>query len=136
MESGTAFKSNFGFVARYNKKGKPQGQMVYIWPAQYNGVDAIYRIKSNALTGLSFNGATYSISATLAGGANITITDLNGDLLFGDGNWRFVATVTDANLKTGDKFAITIWDKQNQLYKTVATTLLAGGNVVIHNPKK
>ena len=57
----------------------------------------------------------------------------------GAGNWRFVATVTDTNANSGigtDKFAITVWDKENQLYKTVPTTLLAGGNVVIHNPKK
>jgi len=137
-ETGNVKRSNFGFVARYNKSGKAQGQMVYLFRAPYNGVDAVYKIKSNALTGLSFSGTTYPISATLAGGANITITNNAGAVLFSEGSWRFTATVTDTNANSGigqDGFSITIWDKNNQIYKTVPATLLSGGNVVIHNPK-
>src|SRR5262249_1931242 len=57
-------KGNFGFNARYNKSGQPQGQMVYVWRGTYNGVAADYIIKSNSLTALQFVGTTYPISAT------------------------------------------------------------------------
>jgi len=137
-DAANGTKSNFGFVARYNKTGKPQGQMVYVFRGKYNGVDATFTIKSNALTGLSFTGSTYPISATLTGGANITVVDRSGNVLFSEGSWRFAATVTDTNANSGigqDKFAITIWDKSNQLYRNVPATLLSGGNVVVHNPK-
>jgi len=83
----------------------------------YGSTPATLTIKSNLLTRLSFSGTTYPISAMLEGGANITVVDANGVQLFGDGNWRFVATVTDTNANTGigsDIFAIRIWDKANQ----------------------
>ena len=34
----TGSHGNFGFNARYNKKGQPQGQVVYVWRGIYEGV--------------------------------------------------------------------------------------------------
>ncbi|MCA1683599.1 MAG: putative Ig domain-containing protein, partial [Actinobacteria bacterium] len=55
-------KGNFGFNARFNNSGAPQGQMVYVYRGLYNGQLADYRIKSNSLTSLGFscwNGTAY-----------------------------------------------------------------------------
>ncbi len=133
-----ATKANFGFVARYNKNGRPQGQVVYLFRGVYDGVDATFKIKSNALSGLAFSGKSYPISATLAGSCSITVVDGKDNVLFGDGNWRFTATVTDTDRNPGtgsDSFAITIWNKDNQLYKKVPATLLSGGNIMVKNPR-
>ena len=53
--SGGNGHGNFGFNARFNKNGAPQGQMVYVYRGLYNGVLADYRIKSNSLTSLGFS---------------------------------------------------------------------------------
>jgi hypothetical protein len=133
-------KGNFGFNARYNKKGQPQGQMVYVYRGMYNGVLADYIIKSNALSALAFSGPTYPISATLQGKCNLQINRASdGVQLWGDGNATFVATVTDSGQSSGigsDMFALTVYDKNGIRYKLVPTAYLQGGNVVIHNPKK
>src|SRR5207248_2224600 len=39
-------KGNFGFNARYNKNGQPQGQMVYVYRGTYNSTPADFVIKS------------------------------------------------------------------------------------------
>ena len=129
-------KSNFGFVARYNKGGAPKGQVVYLFRGTYNGADATFKVKSTSVTGLAFSGTDYPITSTLAGKCNITIVDGKDRTLFNDGNWRYTASATDVDKGSGsDAFAITIWDKNNQLYKSVPTTPLSGGNITIHNPK-
>jgi Zinc carboxypeptidase len=129
-------KSNFGFVARLNKGGQAKGQVVFQFRGTYDGADAIFMIKSTALSGLAFSGTSYPISSTLAGKCNITIVDDQNKTRFSDGNWRFTATATDVDKGSGsDAFAITIWDKNNELYRSVPATPLSGGNVTIHNPK-
>ena len=130
-------KGNFGFNARYNKKGKPQGQMVYVYRGMYDGVQADFIIKSNALDSLSFSGAdTYPISGTLQGKCNLQINRASdGMQLFGEGNATFVAEATDSGKSSGigfDLFELNVWDKDGNLYKSVPDTLLGGGNVVIH----
>jgi len=62
----------------------------------------------------------------------------DGYLLYSDGNSNFRATVTDSGQSSGigsDDFALTIYDKNSVLYKSVPTRLLGGGNVVIHGAK-
>ena len=129
-------KGNFGRNARYNKNGKPQGQMVYVYRAMYQGVMADFIIKSNSLSALEFVGATYPISSTLQGKCTIQIMDAStGASLYGDGGATFKAVVLDTNKSSGigyDLFALTVWDKNGVVYKTVIPTLLSGGNVVIH----
>ncbi len=128
-------KSNFGFVARY-KGSQPKGQVVFHFRGAYKGADADFTVKSTALSGLAFSGAGYPVSSTLEGKCNIAIVDGKNTKLFGDGNWRFKATATDVGTGSGsDAFAITIWDKNNQLYRIVPATPLSGGSVVVHNPK-
>jgi hypothetical protein len=146
---------NFGFNARYNKTGAPQGQMVYVYRGLYNGVLADYRIKSNSLTALTFacwNGTTWTscplgntmfpARATLSGKSTIQINRASdGYVLYSDGNSTFSATVEDSGQSSGigsDKFALTVYDKNSVLYKQVGvpTSLyLQGGNVVIHPSK-
>jgi hypothetical protein len=129
-------KSNFGFVARLNKGSQPKGQVVFQFRGTYGGADATFKIKSNALTGLAFSGTRYPISATLSGKCTISIADGQGGTKFNEGNWRFTAAATDVDKGSGsDSFAITIWDKNNELYKRVPATPLSGGNITIHNPK-
>ena len=54
----TTLHGNFGFNARYNKSGQPQGQFVYVWRGTYNGVAADFILKSNALSALGFTQTT------------------------------------------------------------------------------
>ncbi len=131
-----ASKANFGFVARYNKSGNPQGQVVYLFRGTYKGVPATFKIKSNSLDGLAFSGTSYPVSATLSGKCSISIVDSRDAVLFGEGNWRFTSSVTDVDKGAGsDAFSVTIWNKDNELYKKMPSTALAGGSIVIHNPK-
>ena len=66
-------KGNFGFNARYTKRGAPKGQMVPIYRGLYRGELADFVIKSNAITQLVFGGTEYPISATLQGKASLTV---------------------------------------------------------------
>jgi hypothetical protein len=129
-------KANFGFVARYNKSGNPQGQVVYLWRGTYKGAPATFKLKSNSLDGLAFSGTSYPVTSTLSGKCSMTIVDTKDVVLFNEGNWRFTSAVTDVDKGAGsDAFSITIWDKSNQLSKKVSPVSLGGGNIVIHNPK-
>ena len=133
----TGGHGNFGFTARYNKKGQPQGQVVYVWRGIYGGVAADFKIKSNALDALSFTGTVYPLSATLQGKANFQITRASdGVQLYGSGNGTFVATAFDTN-KTpsvgSDTFTLTFTESGASVpYKSFTAAPLKGGNVVIH----
>ena len=143
---------NFGFNARTNKNGSPQGQMVYVFRGYYNGVLVDFRIKSNSLTSLGFqcwNGSayvtcptgqtTYPAKATLQGKGTIQINRASdGYVLYSDGNSTFNATVTDSGQNSGigtDSFQLIVYDKNGVLYKSVPSLMLQGGNVVIHAVK-
>lgn len=140
---------NFGFNARYSKPGSPKGQIVYVYRGLYTGpctidgvkltctnVPATWVIKSNAITGLAFKGSTYPITSTLQGKASLSIyRTSDGTSLFGAGNAKFTATVVDSGKSSGigfDTFALTVFDSRGVLFKSVPTTLLGGGNVVVH----
>jgi hypothetical protein len=128
---------NFGFNARYNKKGQPQGQVVYVWRGVYGGVAADFIIKSNALTALSFTGTKYPLSATLQGKANFQITRASdGAQLYGSGNGTFVATAYDSGKTPSigtDTFSLTFTENgASTPYKSFTAAPLKGGNVVIH----
>ena len=143
-----AGKANLGFVARYDRKGKPSGQLVYEYTGMYNGKKATFTIRSSGLTGLAFSGTTYPVSATIAGKASITIVECSlhshhgfgwrNKVLFSARDWRFAAQATDTQAKPSrgaDAFAISIWNKNNELYKSVPATALSCGNITIRNPK-
>jgi len=128
---------NFGFNARYNSTGSPKGQMVYVYRALYNGLQADFIIKSNALSALQFTGTTYPISATLQGKANVQVNRASdGYSLFSAGNYSFSATATDSGQtgQTGKQFSLNVYDSSGVPYHSVpAGTLLQGGNVVVHS---
>jgi MBG domain (YGX type) len=143
---------NFGFNARFNKNGSPQGQMVYVYRGLYNGVLVDFRIKSNSLTSLGFscwNGtsyatcptgsATYPSKGILQGKSTIQINRVSdGYVLYSDGNATFNATVTDSGQSSGigsDDVQLTVYDKNAVLYKSIPKSPLEGGNVVIHPAK-
>jgi hypothetical protein len=129
-------KGNFGFNARYNNKGQPQGQIVYVYRGMYNGVAADFIIKSNSLSALSFSGTAYPLSATLQGKATIQINrSSDGVQLYGEGNATFTAKVADSGQNSGigsDNFSLIVYDKNAVTYKSVPISTLQGGNVVIH----
>jgi hypothetical protein len=129
-------KGNFGFNARYSNSGKPQGQVIYVYRGTYNGVAADVMVKSNALTALQFGGSTSPVSSTLQGKAGIQINRASdGAQLYADGNATFTATVVDSGQSSGigsDSLALTVYDKNGVVYKSVPTSLLGGGNVVAH----
>src|SRR5215212_10047095 len=146
---------NFGFNARTNKNGLPQGQLVYVYRGLYTGpctigktittctdVPVTYVIKSNSITALGFlNLGTpqypWPIQSRMQGKANIQINrSSDGALLWSEGNANFDSTITDSGQSSGvgsDDFKLTvIRNGQSEPYKFVDTIKLSGGNVVIH----
>jgi Putative Ig domain/Bacterial Ig-like domain (group 3) len=132
----TGTHGNFGFIARYNSSGSLRGQMVYVYRGSYNGVLALFIIKSNALSALQFSGKTYPISATLQGKASVQVNRASdGHVLFSAGTYTFKATVTDSgqNGTKGKQFSLVVYNTGGIPYHSVpAATPLQGGNVVVH----
>jgi hypothetical protein len=131
---------SFSLLARYDSKGNPFGQLVYVYNGTYtlNGVKipAVYVIRSTALTAFSISGTNYPLTATLQGKCTIWVMRaFGGAPLYSDFNATCKAVAVDTN-KTpapgGDSFALTVWDKNGVVYKTVPTSSLTLGNVVIH----
>jgi hypothetical protein len=83
--------------------------------------------------------ATFPAKASLEGKCTIQINRASdGYLLYGDGNATFSATVVDSGSSSGigsDSYMLKVYDKNSVLYKSVPTTFLSGGNVVIHGAK-
>ncbi len=125
-------KANFGFNARYLKKGAPKGNLVYVFRGEYQGIPADFVIKSNAVDALAFAGSDFPIQATLQGKCTIQINQAsNGAPLYSEGNATFQASVTDTN-DAGDSFALTVYLKNGVPYKSLPETLLQGGNIIAH----
>jgi len=126
---------NLGLNARYNSRGPPKGQILYIYRALYNGVLADFIIKSNVLSALQFSGTTYPISSTLQGKANVQVNRASdGYTLFSAGNYTFSSTVTDSgqNGATGKQFSLIVYDSSavpyyNLSHKSPPAGLLAFG---------
>ncbi|MCA1698943.1 MAG: hypothetical protein LC790_08595 [Actinobacteria bacterium] len=127
-------RGNFGFNARYNARGQPQGQMVYVYRGDYQGERADYVIKSNSLSQLSFSGATYPMKATLSGKATIQINrSSDGAELYSEGNASFTATATDTNQSSGigyDSYSLVVKRSSGAEYHSLPNTLLKGGNII------
>jgi hypothetical protein len=155
VDPDTTKHGNFGFNARFTKSGTPQGQVVYVYRANYTGpctigktittctnVPATYVIKSNSITALGFinfgtNQYPWPIQSRIQGKATIQINRASdGLLLWSEGNASFDSTVTDSGESSGidaDDFAITvIRNGATSPYKFAPKTLLKGGNIVIH----
>ncbi len=127
-------KGHFAFNGRPGKKSQPQGQVVYSWLGDHEGQPAMYRIRSNALSGLRFSGRTYPVTATMEGKANILVTRLSdGAVLYGEGAATMTATATDTDKNTTpDSFSLSVFGKSGTRYKSVPTVPLRGGQVVVH----
>lgn len=133
---------NFGFVVRYNNKGQPQGQSVYVY--RYQGYDWV--IKSNSWSGgglfieCQINGACY---AYFQGKASVQKIDpATGLVVWSAGNYQVRVDVWD-NTKTPynsgiDTYQITVRDSNGVLFWSAggqppsAAGNLRGGQIVVH----
>ncbi|HEX4958560.1 MAG TPA: HYR domain-containing protein [Lacibacter sp.] len=126
-------KANFGFVAKY-KKGTtvPDGNTEFQFHAG----------------NFNFKSSTYDAGWLVISGYKATFRGTG--TVNGSGNYGFLVAAIDGQ-KTGgggfDKFRIKIWDKNNNnavVYdnqmnsadNAEATTVIAGGSIVIHEVKK
>jgi hypothetical protein len=126
-------KANFGFVAKYQKgKSVPDGDTEF----QFKAGDLNFKSKSYEWLVISGAKGQYKGFGTING----------------TGNYRFVLTIEDGDLKgtRDDKFRIRIWGDgsdlggsglvyDNQFMDSAlgdATTALGGGSVVIHSDTK
>ncbi len=128
-------RANFGFVARYNKKGAAKGQFVFITKTTYADQAALAIVKSNRLDALAFSGTEPPITATLEGKASITIVATADDrTLFSQGDATFSVTGVDAGGTSGgdDSLGLVVRDHEGALFEEVPPTALDGGNLVIH----
>ena len=126
----------FSFIARNDAKGQPVGQLVYTYLGMYNGIPAVFIIRSGTLSSLQFSGSAYPLSMTMQGKCTIQVIQaLGGAGLYSDASATFKAVVVDTNktpATNSDSFALTVWDKTGKAYKTVPASKLSLGNVVIH----
>ena len=110
--------------------------MVFLFRGTYEGVDATFKVKSTSLGGLAFSGyelprvgdplpGSAASRSWTAGTPCCSATATGGSRL---GDRRRQGRGSDA-------FAVTIWNKNNELYKSLPATPLSGGNITIHNPK-
>jgi PKD repeat protein len=125
----TGSHGNFGFNVKYNKKGKVQGNSIYVY--RLDGFD--YIVKSNAWIGLAISDNTSSFQ----GKAVLQIFDpVTGELQpESSGNFQFTVEAMDNELNGNpDYYKITVLDKEGLEYHN-ATGSLEGGNIVIHDKK-
>jgi PKD repeat protein len=121
-------KATFGFVAKYQKGAKvPTGQTEF----QFKAGNLNFKSTSYDWLVVSGTKATYKGIGTING----------------EGDYGFMLTATDGGNKGDDKFRIKIWDRSNNdaiVYDNQAgsndksdsadpTTVLSGGNIVIHS---
>lgn len=132
---GTDEKTNFGYTMKYNKKGaKVQGSLLLV---RHLPDGTIYRVKSNALYGLSIGEADTYGWASFSGKA----TYLEPGWLEPVGNHEFIVYVEDHN--EPENGADSFWIKvKGQDGKPIAATSLndppvdnkislSGGNIVV-----
>jgi hypothetical protein len=102
----------------------------------YNGVAADFIVKSSSLSGLQITGSAYPLTAVLQGKASIRIIRARvGVQLYHASGATFTATMVDSGKIHGigsDCFALTVYDKNGVLLKSLPASLLSGENVVIH----
>lgn len=118
-------KATFGFVSKYQKgKSTPTGQTEFVFNAgniNFHSSAYDWLIVNQAGTNAQFKG-----SGTINGAGNYSFM-----LWAGDGD-------KDTNPSTLDTFRIKIWDTAtNQVvYDNQADTVISGGNIIVHVPKK
>jgi hypothetical protein len=150
-------RSNFGFTAKYLKRGDIQGNSLYIYrrtvvantvanpsggylPAgEYNWI-----VKSNAMGALTEKCSTTTpkvCTATFTGQANVTAENLTTGSAFSfGGNYQFQVDVTDngepgsSNTRTPDTYAIRVWNTGGTYYQLGdprAQVPIEGGNIQV-----
>ncbi|MBS4063225.1 MAG: T9SS type A sorting domain-containing protein, partial [Chitinophagaceae bacterium] len=126
-------KANFGFVAKY-KKGS-------------NQVDGNTEFQFH-VGSFNFKSTIHDAGTLVIAGSKATYRGTG--TVNGSGNYGFLVTGIDGQVTGGggyDKFRIKVWDKNNGnavVYDNdmgldengIPSTAIAGGSIVIHNPKK
>ncbi len=138
IDPNSGSRANFGFTAKFLKKGKVQGNSLFVYrvttdlstivpdaPAGERAYDWI--IKSNAMQGLNIydcdKTTTSGCKATITGKTTVQAVDrLTGVLYSIGGNYQFQVDVTDnqepGSSGTGpDQYAIRIWDNSGTYYE-------------------
>jgi hypothetical protein len=142
-DSGSANgKGNFGFtVSNQSKNASAKGNSVYV----FRGLDGYdYVVKSNSWQGggLSFNGSDQT-KASFSGKCVVQKIDpATGLLVTSYGNYSFIVNIVDGDLsnpRQSDKYAITILDSGNQVWRQIGTSasplVLGGGNVAVKSQR-
>ncbi|HEX2987824.1 MAG TPA: hypothetical protein VHS06_06600 [Chloroflexota bacterium] len=132
-------KANFGFTVNYQKTGNPKGQSVFVYGSKGDGFN--YVIKSNSWQGGGLGFASDPSKATFSGKCTVQKIDrVTGSVAPSWGNYSYTVGLTDgdqANPKGPDKFAITIMDANNNVWKQVGTAnlpvQLGGGQVTVQS---
>lgn len=130
-------KTNFGFTMRYNKKGwRVQGSLLLI---RHLADGTIYRIKSNALYGLSLGESEDPAFGWASFSGKVTYREPSWPEP--EGNYRFVTYVEDWNEpgRGYDQFWIKVYDKDNNMVLDMSMgspahengATLDGGNIVV-----
>jgi len=114
---GTGEVTDFGFTMEYNNKGKNlKGSLLLIRQSTSGG---IYRVKSNALYGLSL-GVDGSVSwASFSGKA----TYLEPGWSEAMGNHEFIVYVQDGDEPIADRFWIEVKDRDREVISAMSMTL-------------
>ena len=126
-------RANFGFVAKYKKGSNvPDGNTEFQFQAG----------------NFNFKSMEYDAGWLVISGSKATFR--GSGTVNGSGNFGFLVVAVDGQISGGggfDKFRIKIWDKSNGnrvVYDNdmgmddngIPSTAIAGGSIVIHNPKK
>jgi hypothetical protein len=134
---GTTEKTNFGFTMKYNKKGaKVQGSLLLIL---HVAPGEKYRVKSNALYGLSIGEAGDPVYGWASFSGKCTYKDKDWEEA--EGNHEFLVYVEDHGEpgKDVDRFWIEVYDKDDNVIAVMSmgrpatdyTETLGGGNIVV-----
>jgi len=130
-------KTNFGYTMKYNKKGeKVQGSLLLI---RHVGPDEKYRVKSNALYGLSLGESDDPAFGWASFSGKCTYKDKDWE--DPEGNHGFLVYVEDYG-EPGrgiDQFWIEVYDKDGNVIDVMSmdrptdghTETLGGGNIVV-----
>jgi PKD repeat protein len=133
----TTEKTNFGFTMKYNKKGtKVQGSLLLI---RHVAPGEKYRVKSNALYGLSIGEAGDPVYGWASFSGKCTY--LEPGWLEAEGNHEFLVYVEDHGEpgKEVDRFWIEVYDKDDNVIAVMSmdrdapdnAETLGGGNIVV-----
>jgi hypothetical protein len=133
IRDSSGSKGNFGFNIKYNKRGKPQGNSLYV----YREGGWNYIVKSNAWVGMAIDGnhAYFEAKCVIQ-----KYNPATGELVWGEGNYKFRVDVWDNDPDGGvDVYQIRVWDKNGVVFHEAGFDpigYLQGGNILIHEEKK